>query len=67
LKVTNAACVGEASNELLIKAEKLHAECIFVGTRDIRVTLDIFLIGSVSKGVAANAPCSVEVVRARAV
>ncbi|CAA9393631.1 MAG: hypothetical protein AVDCRST_MAG74-1243 [uncultured Pyrinomonadaceae bacterium] len=67
LKVSAAVNVGEASNELLVEAEKWNADCIFVGTRDIRGILDRFLIGSVSAGLAANAPCSVEVVRAHAV
>lgn len=65
LKILAAVKVGEAREELLAEAEKLHADCIFVGTRDIRGTLDRFLISSVSSGLATNAPCSVEVVRAR--
>ena len=63
LKVLTVVKEGDARDKLLIEAEKLSADCIFVGTRDIRGTLDRFLIGSVSAGVAANAPCSVEVVR----
>ena len=66
LKILTKVKEGDARSELLAEAEKLHADTIFVGTRDIRGTLDRFLIGSVSKGVATNASCSVEVVRARA-
>jgi nucleotide-binding universal stress UspA family protein len=67
LKASAVVKGSDAKNELLIEAEKWNADCIFVGTRDIRGTLDRFLIGSVSAGLAANAPCSVEVVRAHAV
>jgi len=66
LKILTAVKLGEAREELLGEAAKLHADCIFVGTRDLRGTLDRFLIGSVSSDLAANAPCSVEVVRPRA-
>lgn len=66
LKVLTVVKEGDARNKLLVEAEKLSADCIFVSTRDIRGTLDRFLIGSVSAGLAANAPCSVEVVRAGA-
>ncbi len=66
LKASTVIKGSDATNELLVEAEKWNADCIFVGTRDIRGTLDRFLIGSVSTDVATNAPCSVEVVRARA-
>ncbi len=66
LKASTVIKGSDARNELLVEAEKWNADCIFVGTRDIRGTLDRFLIGSVSAGVAANAPCSVEVVRSGA-
>ena len=67
LKASAVVKGSDAKNELLIEAEKWNADCIFVGTRDIRGTLDRFLIGSVSAGLAAHAPCSVEFVRAHAV
>ena len=63
LKASTVIKGSDAKNELLVEAEKWNADCIFVGTRDIRGTLDRFLIGSVSAGVASNAPCSVEVIR----
>jgi len=66
LKVLTVVKEGDANTILLAEAEKLSADCIFVGTRDIRGTLDRFLIGSVSSGVVADAQCSVEVIRARA-
>ncbi len=66
LKASTVIKGSDAGRELLVEAEKWNADCIFVGTRDIRGTLDRFLIGSVSAGVAANAPCSVEVVRSAA-
>jgi nucleotide-binding universal stress UspA family protein len=66
LKILTKVKKGEANSELLAAAEKLHADSIFVGTRDIRGTLNRFLTGSVSSDLSANAPCSVEVVRAGA-
>lgn len=66
LKILSKVKEGEARSELLAEAEKLHADSIFVGTRDIRGTLNRFLTGSVSSDLATNAPCSVEVVRANA-
>jgi nucleotide-binding universal stress UspA family protein len=55
----------QGPKELLCnEAERLRADCIFVGSRGMG-RLDRFLIGSVSLGVAARAHCSVEVVRAR--
>ena len=56
--------VGEREPKTLLcgEAEKLKADCIFVGSRGMG-RLDRFLIGSVSLGVAARAHCSVEVVR----
>lgn len=67
LKLLASVNVGDASEELIAEAKKLHADCIFVGTRDIRGTLNRFLTSSVSSNVVKNAECSVEVVRARAV
>jgi nucleotide-binding universal stress UspA family protein len=67
LKLLASINVGDAREELLAEARKLHADCIFVGTRDIRGTLNRFFINSVSSGVVKDAECSVEVVRARAI
>ena len=66
MKATTVVKSGDARVELLAEAEKRNADTIFVGTRDIRGTLDRLFIGSVSASVAANAACSVEVMRARA-
>ena len=66
LKASLSIKQGEAKRELLLEAEKWKADCIFVGTRNIQGVLDRFLLGSVSSGVVSDAPCSVEVVRAKA-
>ena len=57
--------VGEREPKALLcsEADKLMADCIFVGARGMG-RLERFLIGSVSSAVAARAHCSVEVVRA---
>ncbi len=66
LKLLASITVGDAREELLAEAKELHADCIFLGTRDIRGTLNRFFMGSVSAGVAKDAGCSVEVVRVKA-
>ncbi len=53
---------GDPKLELLDEAERWQADCIFVGARGLR-RIERFLLGSVSAGVAAQANCSVEVVR----
>jgi nucleotide-binding universal stress UspA family protein len=53
---------GDPKGVLLDEAEKWQADCIFVGARGLRL-IKRFLLGSVSGGVAAQANCSVEVVR----
>jgi nucleotide-binding universal stress UspA family protein len=53
---------GEARQELSVLAEKMGADCIFVGARGLS-RVDRILLGSVSTAVAMHAPCSVEVVR----
>jgi nucleotide-binding universal stress UspA family protein len=63
LKVSTVLKDQEPKALLCSEAEKLMADCIFVGARGMG-RLDRFLIGSVSSGVAARAHCSVEVVRA---
>jgi nucleotide-binding universal stress UspA family protein len=53
---------GDPKRVLLDEAEKWQADCIFVGARGLR-RIERFMLGSVSAGVAAQANCSVEVVR----
>lgn len=53
---------GDAKSVLLEEAERLGADCIFVGAAGMSA-FDRFLLGSVSGAVAARAHCSVEVVR----
>jgi nucleotide-binding universal stress UspA family protein len=55
---------GEAKSVLLEEAERLGADCIFVGAAGMSA-IDRFLLGSVSGAVAARADCSVEVVGIR--
>ena len=66
LKILTTVKAGDAKSVLLAEAETLSADCIFVGSRDVRGTINRFLLGSVSTGVVTDAPCSVEVVRANA-
>jgi nucleotide-binding universal stress UspA family protein len=65
LKVLTIVKEGDARSVLLAEAENLSADCIFIGSRNIRGILNRFMLGSVSTGVVTDAPCSVEVVRAR--
>lgn len=53
---------GDAKLEILKQAEKIGADCVFVGARGLS-RLDRILLGSVSTSVAMRATCSVEVVR----
>jgi nucleotide-binding universal stress UspA family protein len=62
LVVTAIAIEGDPKRVLLDEAEKRQADCIFVGARGLR-RIKRLLLGSVSGGVAAQANCSVEVVR----
>lgn len=65
LKVLTKIKTGDAQTVLLEEAETFRADCIFVGSRNIRGTVNRWLLGSVSNAVVTNAPCSVEVIRAR--
>jgi nucleotide-binding universal stress UspA family protein len=56
---------GSPKHALVEEAEVCEADSIFLGAQGIR-GVDRLLLGSVSSGVAARAPCSVEVVRRRA-
>lgn len=63
LATTTALRVGEAQRTLLDEAVTWAPDAIFVGGRRLQ-RLRRFLFGSVAGGVADDAPCSVEVVRA---
>jgi nucleotide-binding universal stress UspA family protein len=62
LKVSTFVMQGDPKRVLLDEAEKWQADSIFVGARGLR-RIERFLLGSVSAGVAAQASCSVEVIR----
>lgn len=62
LKVSTFVRQGDPKRVLLDEAERWQADCIFVGARGLR-RIERFLLGTVSAGVAAQAHCSVEVVR----
>lgn len=54
---------GDPKRVLVDEAERLDADCIFVGASGLSNRLERFLLGSVSTAVANRAECSVEVVR----
>lgn len=55
---------GDPRRILLDEAERLNADCIFVGARGLR-RIERLLLGSVSSAIATRAQCSVEVVRSK--
>jgi nucleotide-binding universal stress UspA family protein len=64
LVVSSVITEGDPKHVLLNEAEHWEADCIFTGARG-HSRIERFMIGSVSAAVAAQAPCSVEVVRPR--
>lgn len=62
LMTSEVSLEGDPAHVLIKEAEAWGADSIFVGTRDIH-GFQHLLHGSVSSAVAANAHCSVEVVR----
>jgi nucleotide-binding universal stress UspA family protein len=64
LTVSSVIKEGDPKRVLLDEAEHWGADCLFVGARGLS-RVERFLIGSVSVAVAAQAHCSVEVVRPR--
>jgi nucleotide-binding universal stress UspA family protein len=62
LVVSTLVAHGDPRRILLDEAERLHADCIFIGARGLRGIQRLFL-GSVSTAIATRAQCSVEVVR----
>jgi hypothetical protein len=63
LTVLSVITDGDPKQLLPEEAEHWKADCIFVGARGLR-RIERFLLGSVSAAVAAQAHCSVEVIRA---
>jgi len=59
LKVRN----GNPKQVIVEEAERLGADCVFLGAHSYTSKLERFLIGSTSSAVAARAHCSVEIVR----
>ena len=53
---------GDPRHILLIEAEAIHADCLFMGRRGV-TGFKRLLLGSVSGAVASHAPCSVEIIR----
>jgi nucleotide-binding universal stress UspA family protein len=64
LAVSSEIREGDPKHVILNEAQRLGADCIFLGTRDLS-RAGRFLLGSVSAAVVARALCSVEVARAR--
>lgn len=62
LKISSEVLTGSPSQRLLDAAVDWQADCIFLGARGLS-GIERFLIGSVCSEVAAQANCSVEVVR----
>jgi len=62
LTVSSVITEGDPKHVLLDEAAQRGADCIFVGARGLS-GVERFLLGSVSAAVAAQAHCSVEVVR----
>ncbi len=56
---------GDPKRVLIGEARRWRADSIFLGSRDFSSGFERFKLGSVSTAVVANAPCSVEVVRAK--
>jgi nucleotide-binding universal stress UspA family protein len=66
LDVSSVITHGKPTDILVREAKQWNADCIFLGAKGLR-GIRSFLLGSVSAGVAARAPCSVEVVRSLAI
>lgn len=61
LEADTALIIGEPRRTLLEQAKRLKADCVFLGSHGY-TGLRRVMLGSVSAGVAAHAPCSVEVI-----
>lgn len=63
LHVSGEVLRGDPKRVLVEEAERMQADCIFVGSRGLGSSFERFLLGSVSSALVKNAPCTVEVVR----
>lgn len=54
--------LGDPKKRILAECRDWKTDCLFVGCRGLN-SLDRFLIGSCSSGMAAHAPCPVEIIR----
>jgi nucleotide-binding universal stress UspA family protein len=62
LSISHAIREGKVVDEIIAEARDWGADLILIGTHN-RQGLSRFLHGSVAESVAADAPCSVEIVR----
>jgi nucleotide-binding universal stress UspA family protein len=63
LNVSSIIREGEPKRVLVQLAEEWRADCIFVGATGVGSRFERFVLGSTSAAVAAQAHCSVEVVK----
>jgi nucleotide-binding universal stress UspA family protein len=63
-EIESEIILGDAREQILNEAERWGADLIVLGSRGLG-GFKRFLLGSVAQGVAAYAPCSVEIVRSR--
>lgn len=63
LEVSTATLEGSPEERVVEEAARWHADLVLVGSHG-KGAAKRLLLGSVSQTVAANAPCSVEIVRA---
>ena len=63
LHVSGEVLRGDPKRVLVGEAERMQADCIFVGSRGTGGPVERFVFGSVSSALVKNAPCTVEVVR----
>jgi nucleotide-binding universal stress UspA family protein len=57
---------GNPKEIVVEESEKWSADCIFIGATQFNDIITKYLLGSVSSAIVTRAPCSVEVVRAKA-
>jgi nucleotide-binding universal stress UspA family protein len=62
LEVSTSVFEEDPKNSIVNVAEKMVADCIFVGDND-ETALDRLLLGTVASAVVSRAPCSVEIIR----
>jgi nucleotide-binding universal stress UspA family protein len=65
LEVGGVSLKGDAKRTILDRAKETKADFVFVGSQGVSA-LTHFLLGNVASAVVRHAPCSVEIVRARA-